>query len=29
MNGAQGSYHIFPDDPDKVRIPDVSFTSRQ
>src|SRR5512135_1254495 len=29
MNCAQGSYQIFPDDPDKVRIPDVSFTSRQ
>lgn len=28
VNGAQGSYQIFPDDPDKVRIPDVSFTSR-
>jgi Uma2 family endonuclease len=29
VNGSQGSYQIFPDDPDKVRIPDVSFTSRQ
>jgi len=29
VNGAQGSYQIFPDDPDKVRIPDVSFTSRK
>ena len=29
INGARGSYQIFPDDPDKVRIPDVSFTSRQ
>ncbi|MHC5542255.1 Uma2 family endonuclease [Singulisphaera rosea] len=28
VNGAQGSYQIFQDDPDKVRIPDVSFTSR-
>jgi Uma2 family endonuclease len=26
VNGAQGSYQIFPDDPNKVRIPDVSFT---
>jgi Uma2 family endonuclease len=26
MNGAQGSYQIFPDSPKKVRIPDVSFT---
>jgi Uma2 family endonuclease len=26
INGAQGSYQIFPDDPKKVRIPDVSFT---
>jgi Uma2 family endonuclease len=25
MNGAQGSYQIFPDEPKKVRIPDVSF----
>jgi Uma2 family endonuclease len=25
INGAQGSYRIFPDDPNKVRIPDVSF----
>jgi Uma2 family endonuclease len=25
VNGAQGSYQIFPDDPRKVRIPDVSF----
>jgi len=29
VNGAQGSYQIFPDDPDKVRIPDVSFTRRE
>jgi Uma2 family endonuclease len=28
LNGAQGSYQIFTDDPDKVRIPDVSFTTR-
>ncbi len=28
VNGAQGSYQIFPDDPDKVRIPDVSFTRK-
>jgi Uma2 family endonuclease len=27
-NGAQGSYQIFPDDPNKVRIPDLSFTRR-
>jgi Uma2 family endonuclease len=26
VNGAQGSYQIFPDDPNKVRIPDVSYT---
>jgi Uma2 family endonuclease len=26
INGAQGSYQIFPDAPRKVRIPDVSFT---
>ncbi|MEO6809469.1 MAG: Uma2 family endonuclease [Isosphaeraceae bacterium] len=26
VNGAQGSYQIFPHDPKKVRIPDVSFT---
>ena len=26
VNGGQGSYQIFPDDPRKVRIPDVSFT---
>ena len=25
VNGAQGSFQIFPDDPKKVRIPDVSF----
>ena len=25
VNGAQGSYQIFPDAPKKVRIPDVSF----
>ncbi len=29
VNGAQGSYQIFPDDPDKVRIPDVSFTRKE
>jgi Uma2 family endonuclease len=29
INGAQGSYQIFPDDPKKVRIPDVSFTRRE
>lgn len=29
VNGSQGSYQIFPDDPDKVRIPDISFTSRE
>jgi Uma2 family endonuclease len=29
VNGAQGSYQIFPDDPKKVRIPDVSFTRRE
>lgn len=29
VNGAQGSYQIFPDAPEKVRIPDVSFTSRE
>ena len=28
VNGAQGSYQAFPDDPDKVRIPYVSFTRR-
>ena len=28
INGAQGSYQIFPDDPKKFRVPDVSFTSR-
>ncbi len=28
VNGAQGSYQIFPDEPNKVRIPDVSFTRR-
>jgi Uma2 family endonuclease len=28
VNGAQGSYQIFPDAPKKVRIPDVSFTRR-
>src|SRR5437588_5669781 len=26
-NGSQGSFQIFADDPQKVRIPDVSFTS--
>ena len=25
VNGAQGSYQIFPDDPKKIRIPDISF----
>ncbi len=29
VNGAQGSYQIFPDDHDKVRIPDVSFTRKE
>ena len=29
VNGAQGSYQIFPDAPTKVRIPDVSFTRRE
>jgi Uma2 family endonuclease len=29
VNGSQGSYQVFPDDPDKVRIPDVSFTRRE
>jgi Uma2 family endonuclease len=29
VNGAQGSYQIFPDDPKKVRIPDVSFARRE
>jgi Uma2 family endonuclease len=29
VNGAQGSYQIFADDPKKVRIPDVSFTRRE
>jgi Uma2 family endonuclease len=29
VNGAQGSYQIFPDDPEKVRIPDVSFTRKE
>jgi Uma2 family endonuclease len=28
-NGAQGSYQIFADDPDKVRIPDFSFTRKE
>ena len=28
VNGSQGGFQIFPDDPDKVRIPDVSFTRR-
>jgi Uma2 family endonuclease len=28
INGAQGSYQIFSDQPKKVRIPDVSFTRR-
>ncbi len=26
VNGGQGSFQAFPDDPKKVRIPDVSFT---
>ena len=26
VNGGQGSYQVFPDDANKVRIPDVSFT---
>ena len=25
VNGSQGSFQIFPDNPRKVRIPDVSF----
>ena len=29
VNGAQGSYQVFPDDPKKVRIPDVSFTRKE
>jgi Uma2 family endonuclease len=29
INGSQGSYQIFPDDPKKVRIPDASFTRRE
>jgi Uma2 family endonuclease len=29
VNGAQGSYQVFPFDPDRVRIPDVSFTRRE
>jgi Uma2 family endonuclease len=29
VNGAQGSYQVFPDSPNKVRIPDVSFTRRE
>jgi Uma2 family endonuclease len=29
INGAQGSFQIFPDDPKKVRIPDVSFARRE
>lgn len=29
VNGSQGSYQIFPDDPRKVRIPDVSFTRKE
>jgi len=28
VNGSEGSYQVFPDDPKKVRIPDVSFTRR-
>ncbi len=27
--GAQGSYQVFPDDPRKVRIPDVSFLKKE
>jgi Uma2 family endonuclease len=29
VNGAGGSYQIFPDDPNKVRIPDVSFIRKE
>ncbi len=29
INGAQGSFQIFPENPKKVRIPDVSFTRRE
>lgn len=29
VNGARGSYQIFPDDPKKVRVPDVSFTRKE
>jgi Uma2 family endonuclease len=29
VNGAQGSYQAFPDDPNKVRIPNVSFTRKE
>jgi Uma2 family endonuclease len=29
VNGGQGSYQVFPDDPNKVRIPDVSFTRKE
>ncbi|WP_435005826.1 Uma2 family endonuclease [Tundrisphaera lichenicola] len=29
VNGAQGSYQIFPDEPNKVRIPDASFTRKE
>jgi Uma2 family endonuclease len=28
INGAHGSFQIFPDDPQKVRVPDVSFTRK-
>jgi Uma2 family endonuclease len=28
VNGSQGSYQIFPDDPRRVRIPDASFTRK-
>lgn len=28
VNGSRGSYQIFPDDPQKVRIPDASFTPK-
>lgn len=29
VHGSQCGYQIFPDDPNKVRIPDVSFTRRE
>lgn len=28
VNGSEGGFQIFPDDPDRVRFPDVSFTKR-